>query len=89
MSEAAADSAEKAGTGRGWRGPAGRRPRSRPPARHDDVVVNKRAVSVKRTTRHERWDNGWRVAHGFEQRGNTVLAFRERSAPEPAARGAV
>jgi hypothetical protein len=53
------------------------------------VVVNKRAVSVKRTTRHERWDNGWRVAHGFEQRGNTVLAFRERSAPEPAARGAV
>jgi hypothetical protein len=49
-------------------------------ALHYDVVVNKRGLSVTAltTTLNERWDNGWRLAHVFEQRGNTVLVFEKR-----------
>ena len=50
-------------------------------ALHYDVEVNKRGLSVKALTRtlNERWDNGWRLAHVLEQRGNTVLVFEKRS----------
>ncbi len=49
-------------------------------AQHYDVVVNKRGLSVKAltTTLNERWENGWSLAHVFEQRGNTVLVFQKR-----------
>ncbi len=50
-------------------------------AMHYDVEVNKRGLSVKGLTKtlNERWDNGWRLAHVLEQRGNTVLVFEKRS----------
>lgn len=49
-------------------------------ARHYDVVVNKRGLSVSAltTTLNERWDNGWALAQVFEQRGNTVLVYEKR-----------
>ena len=45
------------------------------------VEVNKRGLSVSALTKtlNERWDNGWRLAHILEQRGNTVLIFEKRS----------
>ena len=48
---------------------------------HYDVEVNKRGLSVKALTKtlNGRWDNGWRLAHLFEQRGNTVLVFEKRA----------
>ena len=48
---------------------------------HYQVEVNKRGMSVKGLTKtlNERWDNGWRLAHVLEQRGNTVLVFEKRS----------
>ena len=50
-------------------------------AMHYLVEVNKRGLSVSAltTTLNERWDNGWRLAHIVEQRGNTVLVFEKRS----------
>ena len=50
-------------------------------AMHYQAVVNKRGLSVSAltTTLNERWANGWRLAHAFEQRGNTVLVFEMRS----------
>ncbi len=50
-------------------------------ALHYQVEVNKRGLSVSAltTTLNQRWENGWRLAHVFEQRGNTVLVFEERS----------
>lgn len=49
-------------------------------ALHYEAVVNKRGLSMAGLTRNlnERWDNGWRLAHAFEQRGNTVLVFEKR-----------
>jgi len=48
---------------------------------HYDVEVNKRGLSVKTLTKtlNARWENGWRLAHVLEQRGNTVLVFEKRS----------
>ena len=45
------------------------------------MVVNKRGLSVAALTKtlNERWENGWQLAHAFEQRGNTVLVFAKRS----------
>ncbi|HET9444265.1 MAG TPA: hypothetical protein VFO65_13125 [Acidimicrobiales bacterium] len=47
---------------------------------HYQVEVNKRALSVNGLTKtlNDRWDNGWRLAHIIEQRGNTVLVFERR-----------
>ncbi len=49
-------------------------------AMHYQVEVNKRGLSVTALTKalNERWANGWRLAHVFEQRGNTVLVFEKR-----------
>ena len=49
-------------------------------ARHYQVEVNKRGLSVAALTKtlNERWKNGWRLAHMLEQRGNTVLVFEKR-----------
>ncbi len=48
--------------------------------RHYLVEVNKRALSVTGLTRtlNDQWDNGWRLAHILEQRGNTVLVYEKR-----------
>ncbi len=50
-------------------------------SRHYQVEVNKRGLSVSGLTKtlNDRWDNGWRLAHVLEQRGNTVLVFEKRS----------
>ena len=50
-------------------------------ALHYQVEVNKRALSVNALTTvlNQRWENGWRLAHMLEQRGNTVLVFEKRS----------
>jgi hypothetical protein len=50
-------------------------------AMHYQVEVNKRGLSVKTLTKtlNARWDNGWRLAHMLEQRGNTVLVFETRT----------
>lgn len=50
-------------------------------AMHYQVEVNKRGLSVTALTKtlNERWENGWRLAHILEQRGNTVLVFEKRS----------
>ncbi|HEX2041891.1 MAG TPA: hypothetical protein VHF24_04570 [Acidimicrobiales bacterium] len=50
-------------------------------AMHYQVEVNKRGLSVKTLTKtlNARWDNGWRLAHMLEQRGNTVLVFEKRT----------
>lgn len=47
---------------------------------HYQVEVNKKRVNVGAltTTLNERWDNGWRLAHILEQRGNTVMVFEKR-----------
>lgn len=49
-------------------------------AMHYQVEVNKRGLSVKALTKtlNARWENGWRLAHMLEQRGNTVLVFEKR-----------
>jgi hypothetical protein len=48
---------------------------------HYQVEVNKRGLSVKSLTKtlNARWENGWRLAHMLEQRGNTVLVFEKRT----------
>ncbi|MDQ4132641.1 MAG: hypothetical protein M3179_05400 [Actinomycetota bacterium] len=48
--------------------------------RHYLVEVNKRGLSVTALTKtlNEQWDNGWRLAHILEQRGNTVLVYEKR-----------
>ncbi len=48
---------------------------------HYQVEVNKRGLSVSGLTKtlNQRWDNGWRLAHILEQRGNTVLVFERRA----------
>jgi hypothetical protein len=48
---------------------------------HYRVEVNKRGFSAPRLTKtlNDMWDNGWRLAHVLEQRGNTVLVFEKRS----------
>jgi hypothetical protein len=48
--------------------------------RHYEVEVNKRGFNAALLTKtlNDRWDNGWRLAHVIEQRGNTVLVFEER-----------
>ncbi len=50
-------------------------------ALHYQVEVNKRGLSVNALTNvlNQRWENGWRLAHLLEQRGNTVLVFEKRS----------
>ena len=50
-------------------------------AMHYQVEVNKRGLSVTALTKtlNERWENGWRLAHVLEQRGNTVLVFEKRT----------
>ena len=50
-------------------------------AMHYQVEVNKRGLSVTALTKtlNDRWDNGWRLAHILEQRGNTVLVFEKRT----------
>jgi hypothetical protein len=50
-------------------------------AMHYQVEVNKRGLSTTALTKvlNQRWDNGWRLAHMLEQRGNTVLVFEKRS----------
>ena len=50
-------------------------------AMHYQVEVNKRGLSVAALTKtlNQRWDNGWRLAHILEQRGNTVLVFEKRA----------
>ena len=50
-------------------------------AMHYLVEVNKRGLSVSAltTTLNERWQNGWRLAHMLEQRGNTVMVFEKRT----------
>ncbi|MDP9388737.1 MAG: hypothetical protein M3Q48_12690 [Actinomycetota bacterium] len=49
-------------------------------ALHYQVEVNKRGLSVTALTKtlNDRWENGWRLAHMLEQRGNTVLVFEKR-----------
>lgn len=48
---------------------------------HYEAVVNKRGLSVAALTKtlNGRWEDGWRLAHVLEQRGNTVLVFERRS----------
>ncbi len=48
---------------------------------HYQVEVNKRGLSANSLTKslNQRWENGWRLAHMLEQRGNTVLVFEKRS----------
>ena len=48
-------------------------------ALHYQVEVNKRGLSAGALTKtlNERWENGWRLAHILEQRGNTVLVFEK------------
>ncbi len=48
---------------------------------HYRVEVNKRGFSAPRLTKtlNDMWDNGWRLAHVLEQRGNTVLVYEKRS----------
>lgn len=50
-------------------------------ALHYQVEVNKRGLSVTALTKtlNDRWENGWRLAHMLEQRGNTVLVFEKRT----------
>jgi hypothetical protein len=45
------------------------------------VEVNKRGLSVAALSKtlNSRWENGWRLAHILEQRGNTVLVFEKRT----------
>lgn len=49
-------------------------------ALHYEAVVNKRGLSVAALTKklNERWENGWRLSHVLEQRGNTVMVFEKR-----------
>ena len=49
-------------------------------AMHYQVEVNKRGLSVTALTKtlNNRWENGWRLAHMLEQRGNTVVVFEKR-----------
>jgi hypothetical protein len=50
-------------------------------ALHYQVEVNKKRLNVATLTDalNDRWANGWRLAHVFEQRGNTVLVFEKRT----------
>lgn len=49
-------------------------------AMHYQVEFNKRRFNagLLSNTLNERWENGWRLAHVLEQRGNTVLVFEKR-----------
>ena len=45
-----------------------------------EAVVNKKDINMRRFTAglNARWKNGWRLAHIFEQSGNTVMVFERR-----------
>lgn len=47
---------------------------------HYEVVVNKKSLNAAGVTidLNARWDKGWRLAHVFEQDGNTVMVFERR-----------
>ena len=46
------------------------------------VEVNKNDLNVRAMTAHlnSKWKDGWRLAHVFEQNGNTVTVFERRPA---------
>ena len=46
-----------------------------------DTEVNKGSINVGRLTKHlnERAERGWRLAHIFEQDGNTVMVFEREN----------
>lgn len=75
--EDAREAAAEAGLGEGFADQA----IAKTEALHYQVEVNKRGLSVTALTKtlNDRWDNGWRLAHILEQRGNTILVFEKRS----------
>jgi hypothetical protein len=53
---------------------------------HYHAEVNKKDLNVGAFTQtlNQRWRDGWRLAHVFEQGGNTVVVWERRDDAEPA-----
>lgn len=49
--------------------------------KHYEITVNERDLSVRSYSDecNDRWGDGWRLAHVFEQNGNTVSVWERRS----------
>lgn len=47
-----------------------------------EAVVNKKSINMGVLTQqlNQRWEHGWRLAHVYEQAGNSVLIFERRDA---------
>lgn len=45
-----------------------------------DAVVNKKSINMAVLTSqlNQRWKQGWRLAHVYEQAGNSVMIFERR-----------
>lgn len=45
-----------------------------------DAVVNKKSINMAVLTQqlNQRWEHGWRLAHIYEQAGNSVMIFERR-----------
>lgn len=48
---------------------------------HYEVTVNEKDLNVRNYGNecNDRWRDGWRLAHVFEQHGNTISVWERRS----------
>lgn len=53
---------------------------------HYDADVNEGGINMAAFTSqlNRRWDDGWKLAHAFEQGGNTILVWEQRPTPRDA-----
>jgi hypothetical protein len=53
---------------------------------HYDADVNEGGINMAAFTSqlNRRWEEGWKLAHAFEQSGNTILVWEQRPTPREA-----
>lgn len=50
-------------------------------ADHYDVTVNRGEINMRsfKDELNDRWENGWKLAHSFEEGGNLITVWEQRS----------
>jgi hypothetical protein len=53
---------------------------------HYDADVNEGGINMVAFTAqlNRRWEDGWKLAHAFEQEGNTIMVWEQRPTPREA-----
>lgn len=49
--------------------------------KHYDADVNKGSINMGRFTDslNDRWEDGWKLSHIYEQDGNTIIIWEQRA----------